>query len=75
MFLVDVEMPGIDGFTFIERAGRDPVLAGVPAVLVSSRNRPEDFLRGKSVGARGYIVKDSFDQRELLGLIHGLLDA
>jgi two-component system, chemotaxis family, sensor kinase CheA len=75
MFLVDVEMPGIDGFTFIERAGRDPVLAGVPAVLVSSRNRPEDFLRGKSVGARGYIVKDSFDQRELLGLIHGLLDS
>ncbi len=75
MFLVDVEMPGIDGFTFIERAGRDPLLAGVPAVLVSSRNRPEDFLRGKAVGARGYIVKDSFDQRQLLGLIQGLLEA
>lgn len=75
MFLVDVEMPGIDGFTFIERAGRDPLLANVPAVLVSSRNRPEDFLRGKAVGARGYIVKDSFDQRQLLGLIQGLLEA
>lgn len=75
MFLVDVEMPGIDGFTFIERAGRDPLLASIPAVLVSSRNRPEDFLRGKAVGARGYIVKDSFDQRQLLGLIQGLLEA
>jgi two-component system chemotaxis sensor kinase CheA len=75
LFLVDVEMPGIDGFTFIDRARVDPVLANVPAVLVSSRSSPEDFARGKAVGARGYIVKERFDQRELLGLIHTLVDA
>ncbi len=75
LFLVDVEMPGIDGFTFIDRARVDPALASVPAVLVSSRSSPEDFARGKAVGARGYIVKDRFDQRELLGLIHELVEA
>jgi two-component system, chemotaxis family, sensor kinase CheA len=73
LFLVDVEMPGIDGFTFVDRARSDPDLAGVPAVLVSSRCAPEDFARGKSAGARGYIVKDRFDQRELLGLIQELV--
>jgi two-component system, chemotaxis family, sensor kinase CheA len=75
LFLVDVEMPGIDGFTFIDRARVDPVLANVPAVLVSSRSSPEDFARGKAVGARGYIVKERFDQRELLGLIQKLVEA
>ncbi len=72
LFLVDVEMPGIDGFTFVDQARRDPGLMDIPAVLVSSRSAPEDFARGKAVGARGYIVKDRFDQRELLGLIREL---
>jgi two-component system, chemotaxis family, sensor kinase CheA len=74
LFLVDVEMPGIDGFTFIDRVRHDPALAHVPAVLVSSRNAPEDLARGKEVGAHGYIVKGRFDQRELLGLIERLVN-
>lgn len=75
LFLVDVEMPGIDGFTFIERTRREPALANVPAVLVSSRSAPEDLARGERVGASGYIVKGRFDQRELLGLIERLVEA
>jgi two-component system, chemotaxis family, sensor kinase CheA len=75
LFLVDVEMPGIDGFTFIERTRREPALAAVPAVLVSSRSEPEDLARGAQVGASGYIVKGRFDQRELLGLIERLVEA
>ena len=74
LFLVDVEMPGIDGFTFVDRIRHDPELSHVPAVLVSSRNAPEDFERGKAVGAHGYIVKGRFDQRELLGLIERLVE-
>jgi two-component system, chemotaxis family, sensor kinase CheA len=74
LFLVDVEMPGIDGFTFVDRVRHDPALSKVPAVLVSSRNAPEDFARGKEVGAHGYIVKGRFDQRELLGLIERLVN-
>ncbi len=73
MFLVDVEMPGMDGFSFVETTQRDPVLQQIPAILVSSRDAPEDLARGKAAGARGYIVKGRFDQRELLGLIGKLL--
>jgi two-component system chemotaxis sensor kinase CheA len=75
LFLVDVEMPGIDGFTFVDRVRHDPELSHVPAVLVSSRNTPEDFERGKAVGAHGYIVKGRFDQRELIGLIERLVES
>ena len=42
LILVDVEMPGMDGFTFVEQIRRDPTLHGIPAILVTSRNAPED---------------------------------
>lgn len=73
LFLVDVEMPGIDGFTFVERAKNDPELGTVPAVLVSSRSAPEDVARGQAAGARAHVDKGRFDQRELLLLIQRLV--
>lgn len=73
LFLVDVEMPGIDGFTFVERIRADPQLRDIPAILVTSRNAPEDRQRGRDVGAQGYIVKSEFDQTELLRMIPNLM--
>jgi two-component system chemotaxis sensor kinase CheA len=73
LFLVDVEMPGMDGFTFIERYRLDPALRDIPAILVTSRASPADRRRGDSVGARGYMVKADFDQAELLGRIRQLV--
>lgn len=72
LFLVDVEMPGIDGFTFIELTRADPTLSTTPAILVSSRAAPEDQARGRTVGASAYIVKSAFDQTHLLALIQHL---
>ena len=40
----------------------DPALRDIPAILVTSRNAPEDRRRGEQVGARAYIVKGEFDQ-------------
>jgi two-component system chemotaxis sensor kinase CheA len=73
-FLVDVEMPGMDGFAFLETARDDPALRGVPAILVTSRDAPEDRRRGQELGALAYIVKSEFDQQELLGTIGKLLE-
>lgn len=73
LFLVDVEMPGMDGFSFVERIRLDPVLSGTPAILVTSRDAPEDHQRGRDVGAQGYIVKSQFNQAELLTLIKRLV--
>lgn len=73
LFLVDVEMPGIDGFTFVERVRGDPALRDIPAILVTSRSSPEDRRRGEQVGAQGYIVKSEFDQVDLLARIQRLV--
>jgi two-component system chemotaxis sensor kinase CheA len=70
LFLVDVEIPGMDGFEFVSRTQADASLRTVPAILVTSRSAIEDRRRGERVGARGYIVKGEFDQVHLLRLIH-----
>ena len=73
LFLVDVEMPGMDGFEFVSRTRADPVLGGVPAILVSSRDAEADRRRGEEVGAKAYIVKGEFDQERFLGTIRQLI--
>lgn len=73
LLLVDVEMPGMDGFTFIEHVRRDPRLRDIPALLVSSRAAPQDRERARTVGAQGYIVKSEFDQVDLLARIKRLV--
>ncbi len=73
LILSDIDMPGIDGFTLVERVRADPALTGVPAILVSSRADAADRDRGRAVGAQAYVVKGEFDQEELLTHIRRLV--
>jgi two-component system chemotaxis sensor kinase CheA len=72
LILVDVEMPGMDGFTFIQQIRSDPALHDIPAILVTSRAASEDLQRGRDVKAQGYIVKSEFDQAKLIAMIRPL---
>jgi len=72
LFLVDVEMPGMDGFSFIQRVRGDAELRDTPAILVTSRNDPADLARGKEVGAQDYVIKSEFNQAHLLARIREL---
>ncbi len=73
LFLVDVEMPGMNGFELLETLRGDAALRDIPALLVTSRASSEDRQRGAAAGARDYIVKGEFDQARLLGRIRELL--
>jgi two-component system chemotaxis sensor kinase CheA len=73
LFVVDVEMPGMDGFEFVARTRTDPSLRNTPAILVTSRGSAEDKRRGFEAGARAYIVKGEFDQGHLLRAIRELV--
>jgi two-component system chemotaxis sensor kinase CheA len=73
VFVVDVEMPGMNGFEFVARTREDPRLKDIPSIMVSSRGGGADLRRGKEVGARAYIVKGEFDQGVLLDAIRRLV--
>jgi two-component system chemotaxis sensor kinase CheA len=74
LFLVDVEMPGMNGFSFIERIRADAVLRDIPAILVTSLASEESMRQGEAAGAQGYMIKSEFDQSRLLGLIARLTE-
>ncbi len=69
----DINMPNMDGIALTEAVKRDPRLARVPIVLVTSLDAPQDRIRGLDAGADAYIVKSSFDQRELLETLERLI--
>jgi len=73
LFIVDVEMPGMDGFGFVAQTRADPLLRDIPAILVTSRDSAEDRLRGQQVGASAYVIKGEFDQMQLLKTIRTLI--
>jgi two-component system chemotaxis sensor kinase CheA len=73
LFVVDVEMPGMDGITFVAKTRQDSVLRETPVILVTSRGSAEDKERGLRAGAKEYIVKNEFDQRYLLDRVRELI--
>ncbi|HEY3324613.1 MAG TPA: response regulator [Planctomycetota bacterium] len=73
LFIVDVELPGMNGFQFIERTRAEGTLRETPSIIVTSLGSAEDRRRGAQAGARAYIVKSEFDQQKLLALIGSLI--
>lgn len=72
-FIVDVEMPGMDGFTFLQMVRVEAPSAPVPAIMVTSRDTPEDRTKGERVGVKAYIVKSAFDEQVLLNAVAELV--
>lgn len=73
LFLVDVEMPGMDGFAFVEHTRADPRLQQVPCIMVTSCDSAEYRARGRDAGASAYLIKSQFDQIEFLQHVDRLL--
>lgn len=57
LILLDVMMPGMDGYEVCTRLKSNPATARIPVLFVSSRDEEEDEARGLSLGAIDYIVK------------------
>ena len=71
--ITDLMMPRMDGFQLLEQIRRDPSLTRIPVIVVSSMESREDQERGLALGADAYIVKQKFDQRELLETVRQIL--
>jgi two-component system, chemotaxis family, response regulator Rcp1 len=53
----DLSMPGMDGFQFLIQARKNPALATIPIVILSSSRSPRDVLRCYQLGANSYLTK------------------
>ncbi|GAB3240356.1 hybrid sensor histidine kinase/response regulator [Kineosporia babensis] len=71
--VVDVEMPGMDGFAFIRQTRSRPELQHMPCILVTTKAGPDDRERGRAAGARAHIDKGEFHQSTLLDAVATLV--
>jgi len=57
LILMDVVMPGQNGFQLTRTITRDPRYAAIPVIMCTSKNQETDKVWGMRQGARDYIVK------------------
>ncbi len=57
LILLDLMMPGIDGFEVIRRLRADPATADIQIVILSALNSNEDVVKGFNVGADDFLMK------------------
>ena len=70
--ITDINMPNMDGYTFIERLREDPQYEDIPIIIISTEDEFKDRERGFEAGANVYIVKPT-DPDVLLENIRMLL--
>lgn len=68
LILMDVVMPGQNGFQVTRTINRDPETHDVPIILCTSKNQETDKVWGLRQGAKDYLVKP-IDPQELLSKI------
>jgi twitching motility two-component system response regulator PilH len=71
LILMDVVMPGQNGFQVTRAISRDPVTAHIPILICTSKDQETDRYWGLKQGARDYLVKP-VNPQELLAKIQSL---
>jgi DNA-binding response OmpR family regulator len=74
VILLDVMMPGLDGWRVAERLLEDPVTRDIPIVFLTARADIRDRARGIDLGGLDYVTKP-FNPVELATLVRAVLDA
>lgn len=69
LLVLDVMMPGMDGFQVLEKLRGDAETAQVPVLMLTARDQHNDILKGYQMGATSYLVKP-FNLDELVDAIN-----
>ena len=72
LVIMDVIMPGMNGFQATRTLSRDPVTANVPIVMISTKSMETDRVWGMRQGAKAFITKP-VNEKDLLACINDLL--
>jgi len=73
LVLLDLILPGIDGFEVLSRMKEDPVLAQIPVIILSNLGQKDDVERGLKLGAVDYLIKAHFTPGEIIEKIKNAL--
>ena len=66
MVLLDLILPGIDGFEVLSRMKQDSSLSSIPVIILSNLGQKEDIDKGMKLGATDYLIKAHFTPGEII---------
>jgi two-component system alkaline phosphatase synthesis response regulator PhoP len=66
VIVLDIVMPVMDGFEFLQKVKADPKLSQIPVIVLSNLYAREDRQKGMDLGAAVYLVKSEHEPHELL---------
>jgi len=73
LICTDLNMPVMDGFMFIENLKKNDALSNIPIIVISSNADAEDKAKAYKMGASRYILKNSFNNQNLLETVNELI--
>ncbi len=76
LIVLDVKLPGMDGFQVCRRLKRSPDTAAIPIIMLTERDEAQSTMSGLQAGADDYIPKDIFATEHLMTTLQemGLLE-
>lgn len=72
LVLMDVVMPGLNGFQATRQLTQAPETAHIPVIIVTTKDQQTDKLWGKRQGAKGYLVKP-VDEKKLVDSVRQVM--
>ncbi len=73
LVLLDLILPGIDGFEVLARKKEDPFVASIPVIVLSNLGQKEDVDRGLELGATDYLIKAHFTPGEIIEKVRNII--
>jgi two-component system, cell cycle response regulator DivK len=72
VILMDLDMPGTDGWTAIERLKSDPATAAIPILAASGHSLPHHIARALEAGCKAFLVKPCLPEDLLLAVMESV---
>ena len=73
LVLLDLILPGIDGFEVLSQMKEDPSVSSIPVIILSNLGQKEDVEKGLKLGAVDYLIKAHFTPGEIIEKIKAVL--
>lgn len=73
IILLDLILPGMDGFEFLDRLKKNPATNSVPVIVLSNLGQKEDIDRAIAAGAVDYLIKADYNPADIVSRVRQVL--
>ena len=73
LVLLDLILPGIDGFEVLAKMKSDPSTSEIPVIILSNLGQKDDIEKGLEMGANDYMIKAHFTPAEIIEKVRSVI--